>query len=183
MKTLCTLLVALLCSGAAVAQPGPYPGYFQLPVNPVTKQVEYTAVVPVADASSDELFSRAKDWLAQLGTTHSLTHHAVNPEAGTLVTHVRAGNKFDAKAFRLAIQVRDGQYHYRIDQITHTQSDYARAGKYSVGTVTTNIEAYGLRRQRKSLIKTIDQIDNWILTTIDSMNMAVAKSTEPTNLI
>ena len=182
MKTVCTFLLALF-SSVALAQPGPYPGYFQLPVNRETKKVEYTAIVPVAGAPSEELFSRAENWLTQLASTHTVTRRVSNPEAGTLVTHVRAGNKFDAKAFRLAIQVRDGQYHYVIDQITHTQSDYARAGKYSVGTVTTNIEAYGLRRQRKNLIKTIDQIDNLILTTISSLNNTMANFEQPGNLI
>ncbi|WP_324671199.1 DUF4468 domain-containing protein [Hymenobacter sp. GOD-10R] len=182
MKAVCTFLLALV-SSAALAQPGPYPGYFQLPVNQETKKVEYTAVVPVDDAPREELFSRAEDWLTQLGLTHKVTRRVSNPEAGTLVTHVRSGNSSNNKAFRLAIQVKDGQYQYVIDQITHTQSDYARAGKYSVGTVTTNIEAYGLRRQRRNLIKTIDQIDSWILTTIGGLNSMMVSSEKPTNLI
>jgi hypothetical protein len=183
MKTVCTFLLALFSSSVAFSQPSPYPGYFQLPVNQETKKVEYTALVPVAGADSEDLFSRAEGWLTQLASTHTVTRRVSNPETGMLVTHVRAGNKFDAKAFRLAIQVKDGQYHYVIDQITHTQSDYARAGKYSVGTVTTNIEAYGLRRQRKNLIKTIDQIDKLILTTITGLNTTMAGAEQPTNLI
>ncbi|OUJ72585.1 hypothetical protein [Hymenobacter crusticola] len=183
MKTVCTFLLVLFGSSVAFAQPAPYPGYFQLPINQETKKVEYTAIVPVAGADSEELFARATGWLTQLGSAHTVTHRVSNPETGTLVTHVRAGNKFDAKAFRLAIQVKDGQYHYVVDQITHAQSDYARAGKYSVGTVTTNIEAYGLRRQRKNLIKTIDQIDNLILTTISDLNSTMAGSAQPNTLI
>ncbi|GGF12870.1 hypothetical protein GCM10011383_25030 [Hymenobacter cavernae] len=140
-------------------------------------------MVPAANVPEEELFLRAQDWLAELGSTHTVVQKVSNPEAGLLISHVKAGNAFDGKAFRLAIQVKDGHYQYQIDQITHTYSDYARAGKYSVGTVTTNIEAYGLRRQRKGVIKTIDKIDRWILATIDGLNAAMKRPEEASNLI
>ncbi|HEX8350011.1 MAG TPA: hypothetical protein VF598_08610, partial [Hymenobacter sp.] len=81
MKTFFTCLVALLTS-AATAQPVPYPGYYQLPVNQETKQVEYTAVVPVANTSKNELFLRAQESLAKLGSNATLTQKVNNPEAG-----------------------------------------------------------------------------------------------------
>jgi len=139
--------------------------------------------VPVNNIPEEELFLRAQEWLTQLASTHTVTQQVNNPGAGTLITHVKLGNWFDAKSFRLAIHIKDGHYKYLIDQITHTQSDYARAGKYSVGTVTTPIEAYSLRRQRKGLIKTIGKIDGLILTTIDGLNAAMKRPEEASNLI
>lgn len=117
MKTLSIFLLLALASTYSFAQ--------NIPVDTVNKTVVYTDVVKVDHTLKDELFVRAKTWVAKTYRS-SYTPQMEDKDAGKLI-----GNDSELLSYRYAmvsmdyylkytieVDVKDGRYKYTISDIS-----------------------------------------------------------------
>jgi hypothetical protein len=124
------LLLALLCllAYSAQAQKAARLGYSRLPVDSVTHLVTYSAVVPVEGATKEELYLRAKEWLARSIVDSKAASRMDDKEAGTLVYYGTIKNASTSAlsdnggtyGLVFAVYTKDGRYKYVIDQFTYS---------------------------------------------------------------
>ncbi|QDA59296.1 DUF4468 domain-containing protein [Hymenobacter jejuensis] len=157
MKVLLILWLVLLGS-AASAQQVPYT-FSILPLDNATHKVVYTAVVPVAGASKDQLFSRAQEWSAQQVRDYKATELRNNQEVGVVRTRITRKKGQEAYTYAVSVSVKDGFYKYLITNILYTEPDYLRAGKYSTGPTTTSIEKIVYTRPSKYRDQKLTEVD------------------------
>lgn len=170
----------MLLGSAASAQEVPF-RFSPLPLNTATNKAVYTGVIPVTDTTKDQLFTRAKQWVARVAPHYKASVSHVNPETGNL--HLRGSIKKGQESFgfRLAVSVKDGSYSYQLDNITRTQPQNAREGKYSSpDPITSPIEALVYTRPRKSRDKKLLQVDTHMRAVLDSL--ALSMQGKPTSL-
>lgn len=174
------LFLLMLLGGTAGAQEVPF-RFSPLPLNTVTNTAVYTAVIPVTDTTKDQLFTRAKQWVSKVAPAYKASTHHSNPETGALQFRGSIKKGQESFGFRLAVLVEDGNYTYQLDNITHTQPQNAREGKYSSpNPVTTPIEALVYTKPRKSRDKKLLQVDTHLRAVLDSLNLAMQG--KPTSL-
>ena len=179
MKAYLFFLLMLL-GGAVSAQEVPF-RFSPLPLNTATNRAVYTAVMPVADTTKDQLFMRAKQWVSRVAPHYKASVSHIDPETGAL--HLRGSIKKGQESFgfRLAVSVEDGSYTYQLDNITHTQPQNAREGKYSSPYPrTAPIESLVYTRPRKSRDKKLLQVDTHLRAVLSSLD--VAMQGKPTSL-
>jgi hypothetical protein len=120
MKLLFTLLLAAT-SLSSSAQKAERLSFAALPIDSASHLVTYTAVVPVAGATKDQLFVRAKEWAARSFVDSKTAARMDDKEAGTYITRGTVKLPGGAQyAMMLAIYTKDGRYKYVIDQLAYT---------------------------------------------------------------
>lgn len=147
MKTLLFSLF-LLFETPGSAQHTPY-AFSLLPLDAATNRVVYTDAVTAAGLSEEQLLARAQELAARLPKGYRATAYRVNPASGTASTQVTVKDGQESYGFLLSLNVADGSYSYRLNNLTYTRSDNARAGKYSTGPFTTGIETVVYTRPSK----------------------------------
>jgi hypothetical protein len=129
LKTLLSLFLLLVCAPSfAQQQPQLMP---QLPINPATNLVTYSAVVPTPRVSQAMLLARAKVWASRVGipakspvfVTELSTDVAV--VAGTQSLNFNSSNLTDPATlyFVARISLREGRYQYYFDELTLASAD------------------------------------------------------------
>ncbi|HEX8428382.1 DUF4468 domain-containing protein [Hymenobacter sp.] len=172
MKVYLTFLLLLLGS-AASAQQTPF-NFSPLPLSPTTNRAVYSAVVPVTDTTKDQLFSRAQQWVSQITPVYKASIRQIHPETGALQFRGRIKQGQESFGFQLAVSVEDGSYTYQLDNITRTQPQNPREGKYSSPTPqTVPIEALVYTRPRKSRDKKLTEVDTRLRAVLASLNLAM----------
>jgi len=120
MKLLFTLLFSLAFLVAS-AQKAERLTFAALPVDSATHLITYTAVMPIADATKEQLYLRAKEWAARFFVDSKTAGRIDDKEAGTMVCRglIRRPDNGSAYEFTVSIYTKDARYKYVIDQITY----------------------------------------------------------------
>jgi hypothetical protein len=133
LKHLVVGLALLLASPLAQAQKAPKvkdnDSLPALPTDPDTHLVDYSAVVEVAGATQDQLYTRAYDWVTK---TYAATAASALQDKekgrltvqGTTHPHYR-GNEFGIVTHTFSIYVKEGKYKYDFTNFRH---DYVVTG-------------------------------------------------------
>lgn len=112
------LLFCLLCVFGAQAQSWRIP----LPLDSATSQVVYTGVIQAPAVSKDELYNRARRWIATEFKSASSNLQMDDRQAGTLMTKGATTVRYTVGrystapliSFTISIEAKDGRYRYKI---------------------------------------------------------------------
>jgi hypothetical protein len=119
------------------------------------------------------LFSRAQAWSAQQATFRKATPQRTNAEAGLVSTHITLKRGQEAYGCLVSVSVKDSLYHYQLNNVTYTTSDYARAGKYSTGPTNTRIEKLVYTRPSKYRDKKLAEVDTQLKRLLYDLQQAM----------
>ena len=175
LKTLFSFLLLLLCVPSFAQQQPQLMA--QLPINPVTNLVTYSAVVPTSGVSQAMLLARTKVWASRIGiqakppvfVTELSTDVVV--VAGTQNLNFNSGNLTDPATlyFVARICLREGRYQYYFDELTLASADGS-----SFRTAEITFQGYPPKatgnafptRLRKAFDETIGQLATSLHTTL-----------------
>ncbi|WP_375436670.1 DUF4468 domain-containing protein [uncultured Hymenobacter sp.] len=174
------LLFAL--AGSATAQKTKYAGYDRLPKDSTTHKVVYTAVVPVAGASKDELYNRGREWFARTFNDANRVLRMDDRTAGTLIGSgiitqpaleaFSSGNNYH---FNLAVYVKDGRFKY---ELTDIEQKFRLGGK---GQEFSNpLEFWATHKINKLNNHELEDADERIKALLASLEKAMAAKLEGT---
>jgi hypothetical protein len=159
----------MLLGSVAKAQQAPFT-FSPLPLDPQLHRVVYTATVPVANTSQDQLFSRAQQWFRQATTTYKASVNLIRPETSDLQMRGNLKSGRESFNFRLSVTAKDNYYVYRLDNITYTPPNYVREGKYSREPTPVKIETLVYTRPKKSRDKKLTEIDLRLKRILQDLN-------------
>ncbi|RYE24421.1 MAG: DUF4468 domain-containing protein [Sphingobacteriaceae bacterium] len=167
------LLFALTAHAQAPA------AYTALPKDSASQKVTYTAVVPVAGVSKDDLFTRAKEWSARNFGDNKAAERMNDRAAGTLIAECElkqpplsfTDTHSNLYRFTLAVYTKEGKYMYRLDDITYQNVNPALATKDVLHRVP--FESYATVKENKRVAATLTDFNKRIDVIINSLNQAM----------
>lgn len=175
-------------------------GYSQsLPVDPQTQKVSYKEIVEIPGESENELFNKAKKWMATKDSeTNPYTITYENQEAGNFSGKgsftLPGGDKKYVVAFLINVATKDGKYKYEFTDFTllYTTKGGVTSGGFSYWssssyqeseTLEYSLETFypiRLERKRKPSIKWYEEINANSFAAIDREMEALISSLEQT---
>ncbi|WP_324675084.1 DUF4468 domain-containing protein [Hymenobacter sp. GOD-10R] len=184
MKTLLTIALFLLTLRTTQAQT-----LAGLPVDSTTKKITYIGVVPVANATKEELYARAQEWVAK--SFKDLTPVS-NQVANLIVVKPQIRSSWgittkieDVVGFALTITVKDGRYRYELTNVVCEVPATAINGRInpaqtvSYEDIFTNRAGYDKRGQPQPfLLDRMTSVNSSLRQVIFSLQQAEKSTTK-----
>lgn len=174
MKSILLLCWMLLSSASLYAQT-------TLPVDAETKKITYSEVVSVEGVSQDELYSRAKVWLATAYNSAPDVIKADEKEAGVIVVRARTPipfrlfnqNTTQQIQYALTLNFKEGRYKYIL-------TDYQTVGDGAEYPVEQTVGAEMRKTKRGADIakQYEDGISTHAKSMVDALHTALSKPTK-----
>lgn len=153
----------------------------KFPIDSLTGKIRYSDVINVENASSNELYLRAKAWFAHSFNSAQNVIQFDDKESGKIIgkglfsvrTVTLGSHDAGNIKFTIEIQVKDGKYKYIITDIWHEPGS---SSIVSPGDLTLEKPGGGIMTMGMQNWKGIkSQTDNKINNLIDSLKIAMSK--------
>lgn len=148
----------------------------QFPINPETHKIEYTDLVKVdSTLTSNELFTRAREWIAVTFKSANSVIQMEDKGSGIIIgkgnisipkTSLQVGS---IVSFTIKIQVKNGRYKYWVNDLVHT-SPYGNGGG-----LENEKPAWGWAMMKKAWVQIKDRASIAIPEFIASLNEQMKK--------
>lgn len=175
MKSIKNIIVLILTAFSLNAQ-------VDLPIDSSTNKITYSGVVNIDSTSKNDLYAKAKEWVALAFKSANDVIQLDDAPNGKLIakgiTVIKSG-KYPAGNinFTLKIETKDNKYRYEITDLHHTDGG---TGLGNIGVcedmIKTKSRTFGISNQ-KGYNRMLESMNTNVLNLIADLKLAMAKKT------